>query len=128
MSVQMLETIKQQIALLSEQEQAALADYLRQQAEQKTPRNGRSHEDLAAVAPSSPEDKAEVRRQQQMQWMKSNAQEHGGQYVALIGDQLIATGRTFREVNEAIRAAGKRDAFVTYLPKPDEVIEMGGWL
>ena len=56
------------------------------------------------------------------------AEQHGGQYVALVGAQLISTGKTFREANEAARAAGCREAFVTYLPKPDEVIEMGGWL
>lgn len=128
MSVQMLETIKQQIASLSEQEQAVLADYLQQQAEQKTPRNGRSHEAPTSTTPTSPEVDAEIRRQQQMEWMKANAEEHGGQYIALVGNRLIATGRTFRETNEAARAAGVPDAFVTYLPKPDEVIEMGGWL
>ena len=70
----------------------------------------------------------ETRRQEQMAWMKANAELHGGQYVALVGSQLISTGKTFREANEAARAAGCREAFVTYLPKPDEVIEMGGWL
>ncbi|MBS1810702.1 MAG: hypothetical protein JST84_21235 [Acidobacteria bacterium] len=70
----------------------------------------------------------ETRRQEQMAWMKANAELHGGQYVALVGAQLISTGKTFREANEVARAAGCREAVVTYLPKPDEVIEMGGWL
>ena len=70
----------------------------------------------------------ETRRQEQMAWLKANAETHGGQYVALVGAQLISTGKTFREANEVARAAGCREAFVTYLPKPDEVIEMGGWL
>lgn len=71
---------------------------------------------------------SEARRQAQMTWLKSNAESHGGQYVALVGAQLISTGKTFWEANEAARAAGCREAFVTYLPKPDEVMEMGGWL
>jgi hypothetical protein len=71
---------------------------------------------------------SETRRQEQMAWLKANAERHGGQYVALVGAQLISTGKTFREANEAARAAGCREAFVTYLPKPDEVLEMGGWL
>ena len=70
----------------------------------------------------------EIRRQQQMEWMKANAEEYGGQYVALIGEQLIGVGKTFRAVNEAARMAGQQNAFVTYLPKPGEVLEMGGWL
>jgi hypothetical protein len=70
----------------------------------------------------------ETRRREQMEWMKTNAEQYGGQYIALVGRRLISTGKTFREANEAARAAGRRDAFVTYLPKPDEVLEMGGWL
>ena len=72
--------------------------------------------------------KPEIRRQQQMEWLKANAEEYGGQYVALVGEQLVSVGKTFRAANEAARAAGRRDAFVTYLPKPDEVLEMGGWV
>jgi len=70
----------------------------------------------------------EIRRQQQMEWLKANAEEYGSQYVALVGGQLISVGNTFRAANEAAIAAGRRDAFVTYLPKPDEVLEMGGWV
>jgi hypothetical protein len=70
----------------------------------------------------------ESRRLEQMAWLKSNAESHGGQYVALVGQQLISTGATFRAAHEAACAAGFPDAFVTYLPKPDEVLETGGWL
>ena len=75
-----------------------------------------------------PAAKKQERRQEQMEWLKANAEQYGGQYVALIGSRLITTGKTFREANEAARKAGCPEAFVTYLPKPDEVIEMGGWL
>ena len=70
----------------------------------------------------------ESRRQEQMVWLNANAESHGGQYVALVGQQLISTGATFRAAHEAACAVGYPDAFVTYLPKPDEVLEMGGWL
>ena len=66
--------------------------------------------------------------QQHMEWLKANGEAFGGQYVALDGNQLVCTGRTFGEASEAARAAGRPDAFVTYLPKPDEIIETGGWL
>ncbi|MGE0884631.1 MAG: DUF5678 domain-containing protein [Blastocatellales bacterium] len=69
----------------------------------------------------------ESRRQMQMEWLKANNDEYGGQYVALVGNQLIGTGKTFREANEAAREADCPDAFVTYLPKKDEVLEVGGW-
>ena len=54
-------------------------------------------------------------------------EEHGGQYVALDGDQLLAVGPNYRIAREKALAAGKPNAFVTYLSKPDEVAEMGGW-
>ena len=93
-------------------------------AESTTSQNGA--EAVASALPS--EATSELRRQEQMEWLKANAELHGGQYVALVGSQLISTGKTFREANEAARAAGCREAFITYLPKPDEVIEIGGWL
>ena len=66
-------------------------------------------------------------RQLRMQWLKSHREEHGGQYVALNGDQLLAVGSNYRIAREKALAAGKPNAFVTYLSKPDEVAEMGGW-
>jgi len=95
-------------------------------AESVTLENGSESD---APAASFPVDATrEVRRQEQMEWFKANLEQYGGRYVALVGKQLISTGRTFREANEAARAAGRRDAFVTYLPKPDEMLEMGGWV
>ena len=66
-------------------------------------------------------------RQLRMEWLKSHREEHGGQYVALDGDKLLAVGSNYRIAREKALAAGKPNAFVTYLSKPDEVAEMGGW-
>ena len=66
-------------------------------------------------------------RHLRMEWLKSHREEHGGQYVALDGDQLLAVGPNYRIAREKALAAGKPNAFVTYLSKPDEVAEMGGW-
>lgn len=62
-----------------------------------------------------------------LEWLKAHREEYGGQYVALDGEQLVAAGANYRIAREKAREAGKSDAFVTYLPKPDEVAEMGGW-
>jgi len=121
MSVERLEIIKQQIIALSRQEQVELSQFLAKQMRQ-------DNLNSEAPTPSEAEDVAELRRERNMEWMKANGEEFGGQYIALDGGQLVCAGRTFRETWEASRAAGKPDAFVTYLPKPDEVIEMGGWL
>ncbi len=66
-------------------------------------------------------------RQRRMEWLKSHREEYGGQYVALDGDQLLAVGPNYRIAREKALAAGKPNAFVTYLSKPDEIAEMGGW-
>ena len=71
------------------------------------------------------DDKIRLRR---LEWLKAHREEYGGQYVALDGERLVAVGPNYRIAREKARAAGKTDAFVTYLPKPDEVAEMGGWM
>jgi hypothetical protein len=122
MSVERLEIIKQQIVFLSRQERAELSRFLAEQmAQDKTA-------SATASTPSNIEVADENRRMRNMEWMKANGQEFGGQYIALENGRLVATGRTLREAREAVHAAGKPKAFVTYLPKPDEVLEAGGWL
>ena len=69
----------------------------------------------------------EQMRQRRLEWLKSHREEYGGQYVALDGDQLLAVGPNYRVAREKALAAGKLHAFVTYLYRPDEVAEMGGW-
>ena len=66
-------------------------------------------------------------RQRRLEWLKAHREEYGGQYVALDGNQLLAVGPNYRVAREKAVAAGKTNAFVTYLSKPDEVAEMGGW-
>jgi hypothetical protein len=67
-------------------------------------------------------------RARRLEWLKSHREEYGGQYVALDGAQLIAVGPNYPNAREKALAAGKPNAFVTYLPKPDEIGEMGGWV
>jgi hypothetical protein len=109
MSVELLESIKRQAEALTPQEKSRLATHLLEQAKL----------DTAKLAAPVNEEIAQLRRMQHMEWLKGHSEEFGGQYVALEGDQLICTGRTFREASEAARALGKPDVFFVYLPKPD---------
>lgn len=118
MPTEILEAVKQQVNALSHQERIELSHFLAEQLQQ---------EEFDA-AQGKETTQAEDRRREQMAWLKAHAETHGGQYVALVGSELVGVGRTFREAVEAARAVGRRDAFVTYLPKPDEVIEMEGIL
>lgn len=121
MSTEALEIIKQQIATLSRQERAELSQFL--EAHLKLEAEGSPRQAQLSV-----DDEIEQRRLRNMEWMKANSQEFGGQYIAIEDGHLINTGRTFREARETAIAAGKNQAFVTYLPKPDEILEMGGWM
>jgi Family of unknown function (DUF5678) len=69
----------------------------------------------------------EIRRLR-MKWLKSHREEYGGQYVALDRDQPVAVGPNYRIVREKAVAAGYPTAFVDYLPKPNEIGQMGGWV
>jgi Family of unknown function (DUF5678) len=122
MSVERLEIIKQQIVALSRHEQVELSRFLAEQmSKDKAP-------PAMEPARSNIEVADETGRARNMEWMKANDEEFGGQYIALENGSLVATGRTLREARAASRAAGKPNAFITYLPKPDEGLETGGWL
>lgn len=77
--------------------------------------------------PTHTENGDDETRDRRLEWLKSHREEYGGQYVALDGDRLVAVGPNYRVAREKARAAGKTNAFVTYLSKPDEMAEMGGW-
>ena len=114
MSAEILETIKRQAESLTRQEKLVLGKYLLEQAQTTdTPLD---------------EETAEGKRRRHAEWLKAYREHYGGQYVALDGDNLIAQGRTYREANEAARAAGFNNAFVTFVYPLDYVGEMGGWL
>jgi hypothetical protein len=77
--------------------------------------------------PTHTENGDDEMRGRRLEWLKSHREEYGGQYVALDGDRLIAVGPNYRVAREKALVAGKPNAFVTYLSKPDEIAEMGGW-
>jgi hypothetical protein len=115
MSVDLMTALKQQVATLTAQEKLQLATYLLEQARlDQQPRSNRSmmEQDL---------------RRGRLEWLKAHRDIYGGQYVALDGTQLVAVGPNYRVARESAWAAGKPHAFVTYVSKPDEVADWGGW-
>ena len=116
MSVDIITAIKQQAATLTVQEKLQLANYLLEQARlDQQPRSNRSTTEQ------------DIRRGWLLEWLKAHRDVYGGQYVALNSTQLVAVGSTYRVAKESACAAGKPQAFVTYVSKPDEVAEWGGW-
>ena len=115
MSVDIMAAIKQQATALTVQEKLQLANYLLEQASlDQQSRSNRSTMD-------------QDMRRERLEWLKAHRDIYGGQYVALDGTQLVAIGPTYRVARESACAAGKPQAFVTYVSKPDEVAEWGGW-
>lgn len=108
MSVEVLNSLKQQISVLSDAERAALSAWLLESSEHRV--NG----DNAA-------------KHRRREWMSANRHRYGGLYVALDGDRLIGTGKNYREAYDAALKAGKPDAFVDFVAPDDYVGEIGGW-
>jgi hypothetical protein len=105
MSVEVLNSLKQQIIGLSEAEKHSLAEWLQKNSHQTS----------------------DNLRQRRRDWVSANRGKYGGLYVALDGDRLIGAGKNFPEALEAAKKAGKPDAFVDFVPPEDYVGEIGGW-
>ncbi|MGH9799918.1 MAG: DUF5678 domain-containing protein, partial [Blastocatellia bacterium] len=74
----------------------------------------------------APEESAEVRRQQHLEWLKAHREEYAGLYVALSGDRLVGQGRTLKEANQQARQNGVADPFLVRVTSENEVL-FGGW-
>lgn len=112
MSVETLDTIKQQTTQLSAQEKSVLANYLLEQVESEKPAKPQTDE---------------ASRQKRQAWIKANREKYGGMYVALDGDRLLGTGKNYAEAFEGAKKAGVTDAFVDFIAPPDYVGEIGGF-
>jgi len=115
-----LEEVLREARKLPPDERRELVETLLEEGARATSSEGRLNDEKGGEAA------IEVRRRR-LEWMKAHRAEYGGQHVALDGAELVAVGRSYREAREKALAAGRPDAFVTYLPKPDEVAEWGGW-
>lgn len=58
-------------------------------------------------------------RSREYQWLKDHAREYVGQWVALEGDQLVASGATAVEVLDVAKAAGIDRPLIVQVEDPD---------
>ncbi len=63
-----------------------------------------------------------------LKWLHENREEYVGQWVALDGDRLIASGSTASEVYSKAKAEGVEIPFVELVTNPQPVPFTGGWL
>lgn len=69
---------------------------------------------------------ADDRRERERRWLDEHRDEYVGQWVALEGDHLLASGPDGRAVYEAARAAGVRAPLVTRV-EPRDALPFAGW-
>ncbi|MEP6902851.1 MAG: hypothetical protein ABJA66_13950 [Actinomycetota bacterium] len=118
MSVEILETIKEQAKALTAQEREILADYL----VNNSPESGKT--DLGLNG----EGKEEKRRLRDI-WMRSetNREKYGGLYAALDGDILVGTGKNYPEASLQAKKSEAVDFVIDFVLPLDYVGEIGSW-
>ena len=63
-----------------------------------------------------------------LRWLHENREKYSGQWVALDGDRLMASGPTAKEVYSKAKAEGVAIPFVEQVTDPEPVPSTGGWL
>ena len=63
-----------------------------------------------------------------LRWLHENREKYSGQWVALDGDRLIASGPTAKEVYSKARAEGVEIPFVELVTERESGSFTGGWL
>jgi hypothetical protein len=109
-----LDRIIKSIEQLPEAEQERIRRWL----EDKGPSNGEGH-DLQAHA---------NRSAKSLRWLEENREKYLGQWVALDGDRLLASGSTAKEVYSKAKAEGVEIPFVELVTGREPVSSTGGWL
>jgi hypothetical protein len=114
MSVETLDSIKKQTAVLTKREKFVLANYLLEQTKGRAEtENGKNIQDDDDV------------KRRQLEWLKNNRENYAGQYVALDGDQLVGHGATIREAHEQAKHNGVKNPFLVRLFSEETTVSAG---
>jgi len=63
-----------------------------------------------------------------LRWLHENREKYSGQWVALDGDRLMASGASAKEVYSKAKAEGVEISFDELVTDPEPVPSTGGWL
>jgi hypothetical protein len=107
-----------QIIKSIEQLPAAEQEKIRRWLEDKGATNGEGHGSQAHAS----------RSEKSLRWLHENRDKYSGQWVALDGDRLIASGPTAKEVYSKAKAEGVDIPFVELVTDQEQVPFTGGWL
>lgn len=109
MSVEIMDSIKKQAAVLTDQEKTALAKYLLEQSK---------NENSAKI-------ENDETKHRQLEWLKKNREKYAGQYVALDGETLVGHGTTIREASEQAKQNGAENPFLIRVFSEESVVSAG---
>jgi hypothetical protein len=107
MSVQTIDSIKQQASELSAQELRELSNYFSKLVKKTLKK------------PQSLPNKNDA----QLEWLKANRDQYANQYVALDGDKLIAHAETLNEIRQKIK--GVENLFVVKVFAEETIVSAG---
>jgi Family of unknown function (DUF5678) len=107
-----------QIMKSIEQLPAAEQERIRQWLEEKGATNGEGQGSQAHANRSA----------RSLRWLHENREKYSGQWVALDGDRLIASGATAKEVYSKAKAEGVEIPFVELVTERESEPFTGGWL
>ncbi|GEM_PF-1546010 len=97
-----VQSVIEQIGRLSQEEKAWVREWLDREGEEK-------EEEQGGVSKTGVRFKivgVDPKTAAAMEWIREHSMEHTGEWLALDGDVLIATGKSFKEVTEAAKAMG----------------------
>jgi hypothetical protein len=118
MNTERLNAIKQQLAALSAEEKLDLAEFLKEQAQKD--------KEVEATATQANGQKPDPYCLRETEWLRQHRHEYTGQYVALDGDILVASGPDGRTVIRQAREAGVKAPYIARIEAADE-LPFGGW-
>lgn len=116
MSVELLNSIKRQIASLPPAEKEQLAAFLSHELQRQTKEQS-SQTNVTGIDDDI--------RKLRMEWIKAHREEYAGQYVALEGDRLVGAGRSIREANEQAKEKGFKNPFLVRITSEHETLSAG---
>jgi hypothetical protein len=120
MDTERLKAIKQELNALTADEKLDLAEYLQEQAQKD-----KAIEAVAAQT-NGHEEKPDPYCLRETEWLRQHRHEYAGQYVALDGDKLVASGPDGRTVIRQAREAGVKAPYIACIEAADE-LPFGGW-
>lgn len=122
MLTERVQSVLQQIETLNLNEKQSLVEFITLQERKGLAMqpNGQGEGHLAGDIEVEPEFNHELN------WLREHRHEYGGQYVALVGDKVVANGLEPRNVLHTARNAGYSSPLIVRIEASDE-LPFGGW-